>query len=554
MSLSSSIDVHIVLTSSSKNAIKATSKGSTTVMQTHPSISPITSSKLLRILLHRYQHSGMSISQNVYRRHLHATVSGYIVNHTKHSFFQCYDVSYASIRNFSKRGKGRKRRTRPRPDKSQLEWTRIIQNCTQIVRNSAKQQQKLNDCTYSRKLMYKRDKLNLSADAGKIHDNNNIHNVSKRQKLKYKDMLLDFKNNPWMDRLEIPPDLTKAERSVLHMLAKRLHMSSKSFGEGESRRIIISCKAKNHARGIQSNGSNLLKLDIGVLGAGALEKYIQLYPSTDAEIWSAQGSSTEIETDHFSLERRRNQDASLWQKARGVFKRFVDFADSNSKKATDLNHGTTESMRQVANLQRRAYLHRKMQADKENNFNYEKMQAIRAKLPAYKYQNDICEAIQSNRVTILAGSTGCGKSTQVPQFILDSSVGPTCKIAVTQPRRISAISLADRVASERCEGTGRTVGYSVRMDTSVSEATQLLYLTPGVLLKKVHSDPELDEFTHVIIDEIHERDKVSTNLYFAFVDHCSKSQNESIVSAIYYIVAFNFVSSHSDFISSTLNS
>ena len=64
------------------------------------------------------------------------------------------------------------------------------------------------------------------------------------------------------------------------------------------------------------------------------------------------------------------------------------------------------------------------------------------------------------------------------------------------------------MASERCERVGRTVGHSVRMDTSASEATQLLFLTPGVLLRKFHSDPELDEFTHIIIDEIHERDKV----------------------------------------------
>lgn len=104
----------------------------------------------------------------------------------------------------------------------------------------------------------------------------------------------------------------------------------------------------------------------------------------------------------------------------------------------------------------------------------------------------------------------------MPQFILDSIHGPGCKIAITQPRRISAISLADRIASERCEPVGRgrgkdsggAVGYTVRMDSSTCQATQLLFLTPGVLLKKFHSDPELKEFTHIIIDEIHERDKV----------------------------------------------
>lgn len=95
----------------------------------------------------------------------------------------------------------------------------------------------------------------------------------------------------------------------------------------------------------------------------------------------------------------------------------------------------------------------------------------------------------------------------MPQFVLDSD--PYCNIVVTQPRRISAISIAERVAAERCEDVGGTVGYNVRLEGASSDRTQLCFLTPGILLRKFQSSPELDEYTHIIIDEIHERDKVS---------------------------------------------
>jgi len=100
-----------------------------------------------------------------------------------------------------------------------------------------------------------------------------------------------------------------------------------------------------------------------------------------------------------------------------------------------------------------------------------------------------------------------GKSTQVPQFILDAN--PTCSIVVTQPRRISAISIAERVAEEQCQdsGAGGLIGYQVRLESAMSQNTQLLFLTPGVLLRKMLSSPHLNQYSHIIIDEIHERDK-----------------------------------------------
>ncbi|KAL6765972.1 P-loop containing nucleoside triphosphate hydrolase protein, partial [Haematococcus lacustris] len=100
-------------------------------------------------------------------------------------------------------------------------------------------------------------------------------------------------------------------------------------------------------------------------------------------------------------------------------------------------------------------------------------------------------------------------STQLPQFLLEEAVasgrGAAISLVVTQPRRISAISLAQRVAEERGEVLGDVVGYKVRLDSAVSRRTRLTYMTSGVLLRRLLLDPDLADTTHVLIDEVHER-------------------------------------------------
>lgn len=109
----------------------------------------------------------------------------------------------------------------------------------------------------------------------------------------------------------------------------------------------------------------------------------------------------------------------------------------------------------------------------------------------------------------------------MPQFLLDHpSIGPTCRIAISQPRRLSAISIAERIAAERCEVTGTTVGYHIRLDTVKSAHTKVLLMTPGVLLRQLTYDPLLREYTHVVIDEAHERDRFTEFLLILLRDIC----------------------------------
>lgn len=132
----------------------------------------------------------------------------------------------------------------------------------------------------------------------------------------------------------------------------------------------------------------------------------------------------------------------------------------------------------------------------------------RQKLSIAEYEKEIVDAIENNTVLILCGTTGCGKTTQVPQFIFDhyteKGKGGECSILVTQPRRISAVTIAQRVAAERLERIGDICGYSIRFDTKLGKCIN--FCTSGVLLRMLHNTPLLEGINVLIIDEIHERD------------------------------------------------
>ncbi|GAB6026076.1 hypothetical protein CHUAL_012279 [Chamberlinius hualienensis] len=112
-------------------------------------------------------------------------------------------------------------------------------------------------------------------------------------------------------------------------------------------------------------------------------------------------------------------------------------------------------------------------------------------------------------VIIVQGSTGCGKSTQIPQYILDYHAArkEDCNIVVTQPRRIAAMSVAKRVADERRWRLGDLVGYQIGLKSVTSENTRLTYVTTGVLLQKLVAKKSLSDYSHIIIDEVHERNQ-----------------------------------------------
>ncbi|KAI1977537.1 Salivary acidic proline-rich phosphoprotein 1/2 [Ophidiomyces ophidiicola] len=178
---------------------------------------------------------------------------------------------------------------------------------------------------------------------------------------------------------------------------------------------------------------------------------------------------------------------------------------------------------------------------------------VRKQLPIFAHAEEIRQHLRRTDVMLLIGETGSGKSTQVPQFLVDeewcraktakvtglapaplSSSSSTSHgkktrakievggcIAITQPRRVAAVSLARRVADEMGTPLGNSspaskVGYSVRFDTSTSPSTRVKFLTDGMLLQEMLSDPWLTKYSAVVVDEVHERG-VNVDLLLGFL-------------------------------------
>uniref|UniRef100_A0A8C5U221 RNA helicase n=1 Tax=Malurus cyaneus samueli TaxID=2593467 RepID=A0A8C5U221_9PASS len=144
----------------------------------------------------------------------------------------------------------------------------------------------------------------------------------------------------------------------------------------------------------------------------------------------------------------------------------------------------------------------------------------------------IVSLIQNNSVVIVEGATGSGKSTQIPQYILDYCMSQSipCNIAVTQPRKISASSLARWISKERSWTLGGFVGYQLSLENVSTKETRLLYMTTGVLLQKIVSAKSLTQFTHIFIDEVHER--TEENDFLLLLTRkllCTNSQSVKII-------------------------
>ena len=306
--------------------------------------------------------------------------------------------------------------------------------------------------------------------------------VSEAERIKFTHILMDLREGNETS-IDFPPTLTNTERKFLHELAGQLGLVSKSIGKGENRRISV--KKRNESNKT-TDQEDLPMLKVGRSGTETLKKHLQRFPPTHLE---------ELES--------RETGAALVE----ALMSDVDDSDavvSETLKRLGLGvaqkapHTEVESRK--VDLLRRRRQHEAAQRQKHSNEEkYERMQKMRARLPAYSHQEEIVQTVAKNAVTIIEGETGSGKSTQVGQFILDAN--PLCNIVVTQPRRISAISIGERVAEEQCLPIGGTIGYQVRLESAQSQSTQLLFLTPGVLLRKLTSSPMLSEYSHIIIDE-----------------------------------------------------
>ncbi|GBE85278.1 P-loop containing nucleoside triphosphate hydrolase protein [Sparassis latifolia] len=144
------------------------------------------------------------------------------------------------------------------------------------------------------------------------------------------------------------------------------------------------------------------------------------------------------------------------------------------------------------------------------------IQEQRRQLPIATGKDALVDEIRNNDVTILVGETGSGKTTQVPQYLLEAGLAGEGMIGVTQPRKVAATSLAVRVAAEQNVSVGSLIGYSVRFSEASSKDTRIKYVTDGMLVRELLGDSLLSQYSVVIVDEAHERtlrtDLLLTNL------------------------------------------
>lgn len=327
--------------------------------------------------------------------------------------------------------------------------------------------------------------------------------VTEDRRIIFKQQLLHFREDNNNSELAFPSNLTNIERKYLHRVATELGLESSSSGSGQNRFITVKRKNK--------------------LSSGEESKISSInWQFSEASIKQLDSLNTKEIKD---ILRKHNY----------------------SPKANHSSVASSLNPRKKIDLTKREYSYRSAETRRKNKAEQKNIQSLRSKLPASNYREAVCNLVRSNQIVLINGETGeyfnlfllftcdncwlgCGKSTQVPQFLYgDDQIGPHCKIVITQPRRISAVSLAERIAYERSETVGDTVGYNIRLESVQSSTTQMLFVTPGVLLRKLIDDPQLHEFTHIIIDEAHERDRFTEFLLILLRDLSVKRPNIRIV-------------------------
>ncbi|XP_065210257.1 ATP-dependent RNA helicase DHX33-like [Planococcus citri] len=157
------------------------------------------------------------------------------------------------------------------------------------------------------------------------------------------------------------------------------------------------------------------------------------------------------------------------------------------------------------------------------------------RLPIYAVRKSLIQKLREHDTVIILGETGCGKTTQLPQYILESSLNNGGGIVVTQPRRIAAISIANRVAEEINEQCGQRVGYKIRFYNNTGPRTVLTYATDGTLLREAVNDELLAKYNVVILDEAHER-TVTTDILFGIVKSAQKSRKQKNMKPLKIVI------------------
>ncbi|OAY81438.1 putative ATP-dependent RNA helicase YTHDC2 [Ananas comosus] len=286
------------------------------------------------------------------------------------------------------------------------------------------------------------------------------------------------------------PGLSKQERAAIHEMCRKMGMISKSSGNGQRRRLSV-YKTKKQQGPTKKDEDSVTYLKFSEETRNVLRDLFTRYPPDDGELGG----------DALTNSSSEKVGKVQWKQDNSFCKPSMRKSDI-AKKLELLASKVNESAQ------------------------LKKVMEDRSKLPIASFKDAITSSLEKHQVVLISGETGCGKTTQVPQYILDCmwGKGETCKIVCTQPRRISAISVAERISFERGEPVGEDVGYKIRLESKGGKNSSIMFCTNGVLLRlligrganisksevtKRSKEDSIMGITHIIVDEIHERDRFS---------------------------------------------
>lgn len=274
------------------------------------------------------------------------------------------------------------------------------------------------------------------------------------------------------DSITFPSTLSAAERAFVHYSCSQLGLVSKSHGKGEARQLRVTRRVV-----VRSTAARAPEILLHPHAEAAVREYFATFPATPSD-WRVSEDIHALAVEAFG---------------RWLYARDAAAPAAGRGRASGVDAASWHAFR----------------ARREGHPDVARVTAARKLLPAWGVRDVVCDACATSSVVIVCGDTGCGKSTQVPQFLIDNvrdEAGAGVRMIVTQPRRISAITLCERVSYEMCDDVGRMCGYNVRLESAVTEDTRVTYVTTGVLLRRLMTDPNLKGITHVVLDEVHERD------------------------------------------------
>lgn len=190
----------------------------------------------------------------------------------------------------------------------------------------------------------------------------------------------------------------------------------------------------------------------------------------------------------------------------------------NSSSSNPSSESAASGQKATVEVERLNELESEFQLAPFNRYADHSITVQRQQLPIFNYRNRILYALETHRVLVLIGETGSGKSTQLPQYLLESGwTDAQHSICVTEPRRIAAINLAKRVSEEAGCQLGHKVGYSIRFEDCFTPGlTECKFVTDGLLIRELMQNPLLPQYNVIILDEVHERN-VNTDIVIGLI-------------------------------------